>query len=86
MKLTRAADVLKLGEIMQKIEASGAGSGLSLTPEFQPYCDFCGKTAEFVFYLVEARHGAHICDECVDVSKRVVDQRRAEDAEKRAGK
>ena len=38
-------------------------------------CSFCGKTQQQVFKLV-AGPGVFICDECVDLAHRIVEEER----------
>ena len=40
------------------------------------YCDFCGKSRDQVFLLVESPT-AHICDQCVDLSVTIINERLA---------
>ncbi|MFP3613790.1 ClpX C4-type zinc finger protein [Paraburkholderia sp. SIMBA_050] len=41
-------------------------------------CDFCGKNQYSVEMIVAGRDDAAICDECIDLSKEIVDERRLE--------
>jgi hypothetical protein len=42
------------------------------------YCDFCGKDKNAVFLLQRGFGGHYICDECVAIAARVIEDRRKE--------
>lgn len=40
-------------------------SDKTLRPVGLLYCDFCGRTADYVVTLIAGPRGHHICDQCV---------------------
>ncbi|MGQ7937369.1 ClpX C4-type zinc finger protein [Paraburkholderia sp. D1E] len=47
-------------------------------------CDFCGKTQHAAESIVHGPDGVAICDECIDLCKEIVDERRGRPERKSA--
>lgn len=45
---------------------------------FVLHCDFCAKPSDKVLLLIASPSGSHICDECVELSLEIVEEKRAE--------
>lgn len=56
----------------------GVVTSINVKNTFVRFCDFCAATEADVHTLIAAPHGQHICDDCVDICKEIVDERRKE--------
>ena len=46
-------------------------------------CSFCGRTENQVNRLISGPNGVYICDECVDICGRIIDDAEEDEGERR---
>ena len=48
--------------------------------KYEQYCSFCGKGKEFVKQIITGPNNTSICDECVDICKDILEEKKGVDA------